>query len=72
MSKLGFKVFVDDPQPTALNYTITLQSVEVYAVKNGLKTQGTYAATNAQGIRWSDTAGLILEEYCKETIRRIF
>lgn len=50
MSKLGFKVFVDDPQPTALNYTITLQSVEVYAVKNGLKTQGTYAATNAQGL----------------------
>lgn len=50
LCKVGFRVFIDDPQPSSPDYAVTLQSVEIRVVKDGFKTKGTYSATNAQGL----------------------
>lgn len=50
LCKVGFKLFIDDPQPSSPDYAVTLQSVEIRVVKDGFKTKGTYSATNAQGL----------------------
>ncbi len=50
LCKVGFRLFIDDPQPSSPDYVVTLQSVEVSVVKDGFLTKGTYAATAAQGL----------------------
>lgn len=50
-SKIGFRVFIDNPMPLWNDYTISIQSIVIKAVKTGFITQsGTYTATNAQGL----------------------
>lgn len=50
LCKVGFRLFIDDPQPSSPDYVVTLQSVEVSVVKDGFLTKGTYAATATQGL----------------------
>lgn len=50
LCKVGFKVFIDDPQPSSPEYVVTLTSAKISVVKDGFKTKGTYAATSAQGL----------------------
>ena len=66
LCKVGFRVFIDDPQPSSPDYQVTLQRMEVSVVKDGFKTKGTYAATNAQGLgcgSFTDPAP-VTGEYC--------
>ena len=66
LCKVGFRVFIDDPQPSSPDYAVTLQSVEIRVVKDGFKTKGTYSATNAQGLgcgSFTDPAP-VTGEYC--------
>ena len=50
-SKIGFRVFIDNPMPLFEDYTISLESIEIKAVKTGFITQSqTYSATNEQGL----------------------
>ena len=50
LCKVGFRVFIDDPQPSSPDYQVTLLGAEVSVVKDGFLTKGTYAATAAQGL----------------------
>ena len=50
LCKVGFRVFIDDPQPSSPDYQVTLLSADVSVVKDGFLTKGTYAATAAQGL----------------------
>ena len=50
-SKIGFRVFIDNPMPLWNDYSISIQSIEIKAVKTGFITESdTYSATNAQGL----------------------
>lgn len=50
-SKVGFRIFLDDPQPTVQDYVAKLNSITISAVKTGFITKSnTYTATNAQGL----------------------
>ena len=52
ISKVGFRIFIDDPQPTVQNYVARLNSITITAVKSGfISESNTYTATNAQGLR---------------------
>lgn len=52
ISKVGFRIFIDDPQPTVQNYVASLNSITITAVKSGfISESNTYTATNAQGLR---------------------
>ena len=52
ISKVGFRIFIDDPQPTVQNYVARLNSITISAVKSGfISESNTYTATNAQGLR---------------------
>jgi len=50
LCKVGFRVFIDDPQPSSPDYQVTLLGAEVSVVKDGFLTKGTYAATAVQGL----------------------
>ena len=51
ISKVGFHIYIDDPQPTVLNYVAKLNSVKISAVKTGFITKSeTYTATTTQGL----------------------
>ena len=51
ISKVGFRIFIDDPQPTSPNYMAKLNSITISAVKTGFITKSeTYTATTAQGL----------------------
>lgn len=50
-SKIGFKVFIDNPMPLFEDYSISIQEITITAVKDGFITASqTYTATNAQGL----------------------
>ena len=52
ISKVGFRIFIDDPQPTVQNYVARLNSITITAVKSGFISESkTYTATTAQGLR---------------------
>ncbi len=45
ISKVGFRIFIDDPQPTTPYYTITLKNIKISVVKEGFITaSNTYTA----------------------------
>lgn len=51
ISKVGFRIFIDDPQPTVQNYVARLNSITITAVKSGFISESkTYTATTAQGL----------------------
>lgn len=51
ISKVGFHIFIDDPQPTVLDYVAKLNSLKISAVKTGFITKSeTYTATTTQGL----------------------
>lgn len=53
ISKIGFRIFINDPQPSAPNYTVALKDVQISVenTDNNFITASTaYAATNAQGL----------------------
>ncbi len=50
-SKIGFRVFIDNPMPLWNEYSISIQSIEIKAVKaDFISESATYTATNAQGL----------------------
>lgn len=52
ISKVGFRIFIDDPQPTVQDYVARINSITISAVKSGfISESNTYTATNAQGLR---------------------
>ena len=52
ISKVGFRIFIDDPQPTVQNYVARINSITISAVKSGFISESkTYTATTAQGLR---------------------
>lgn len=52
ISKVGFRIFIDDPQPTVQDYVARINSITISAVKSGFISESyTYTATNAQGLR---------------------
>jgi len=51
ISKVGFRIFIDDPQPTSPNYAVKLKNIEIYVVKDGfISASNKYTATNEQGL----------------------
>lgn len=51
ISKVGFHIFIDDPQPTVLDYVAKLNSLKISAVKTDFITKSeTYTATTTQGL----------------------
>lgn len=52
ISKVGFRIFIDDPQPSSPDYRVTLKDVEI-SVENSdnsfVTASKRYTATNAQG-----------------------
>ena len=53
ISKVTFRIFIDDPQPTVKNYQVIIKNITITAEKDGnsfiTRTQH-YEATNAQGL----------------------
>ncbi len=53
ISKVGFRIFINDPQPTAPHYTVTLKEITI-SVENSdnnfITASTSYSATNAQGL----------------------
>jgi len=54
ISKIGFRIFINDPQTSSLNYTVTMKSIKI-SVTDGIGNFVTacegYTATNAQGLQ---------------------
>lgn len=53
ISKVGFRIFIDDPQPSSPDYQVTLKDVQISIVNDGnnfITSSQTYTATNAQGL----------------------
>ena len=51
ISKIGFHIYLDDPQPTLLDYVAKLNSIKISAVKSGFISKSeTYTATTTQGL----------------------
>lgn len=51
ISKVGFRIYIDDPQPTVKDYVIKLNSITISAVKTGFISESkTYTATASQGL----------------------
>lgn len=51
ISKVGFRIYIDDPQPTVLDYVVKLNNITISAVKTGFISESkTYTATAAQGL----------------------
>lgn len=53
MSKVGFRIFIDDPQPSSPNYRVTLKNVKIAVVNaddNFIIASKHYEAMNAQGL----------------------
>ncbi len=55
VSKVGFRIFINDPQPTSLDYDVVLQSIKISVVnpaadKDFVTQSNQYDATNAQGL----------------------
>ena len=52
-SKIGFRIFIDNPMPLYDDYTISIQSIKITIVnpnKDFITKTGTYTATNEQGL----------------------
>ncbi len=53
VSKVGFRIYINDPQPTSPNYTVTLKEITISVENTGNKfitASATYSATNTQGL----------------------
>jgi hypothetical protein len=51
ISKIGFRIYLDDPQPEGLNYVAQLDTITISIVKTGFISESkTYTATTAQGL----------------------
>ncbi len=53
VSKVGFRIYINDPQPTAPEYTVTLKEITISVENTGnsfVTASTTYNATNAQGL----------------------
>lgn len=53
ISKVGFRIFIDDPQPSSPDYRVTLKNVEIAVVNdenNFVIASKHYEANNAQGL----------------------
>lgn len=51
ISKVGFRIYLDDPQPEVLNYAALLDTITISVVKTGFISESkTYTATTAQGL----------------------
>lgn len=51
ISKVGFRIYLDDPQPEDLNYVAHLDTITISIVKTGFISESkTYTATTAQGL----------------------
>ncbi len=53
ISKVGFRLYINDPQPTAPDYKVFLNSIKISVVNadnNFITQSNTYTATNSQGL----------------------
>lgn len=53
ISKVGFRIFIDDPQPSSPNYRVALKGITISVVNadnNFVIASQSYTATNAQGL----------------------
>ena len=53
ITKVGFRIFIDDPQPSSPNYRVTLKSINISVVNTEnqfIIASKSYAATNKQGL----------------------
>lgn len=53
ITKVGFRIFIDDPQPSSPTYKVTLKSIKISVVNTDnqfITASNRYTATNAQGL----------------------